>query len=157
MDTQSLILEHISFAEKIACSKFRKTPPQVQLDELKSAAYMGLVDAARRYADGNFEAFASWRILGEIKDYLRSLRWNKKFTVSSLEGIDVPQKEEPEDFNEVFDDYVQRKISPLAKDVLKMYYGEEMSLVEIADKISMSAARVSQIIKENLEILRNVA
>jgi DNA-directed RNA polymerase specialized sigma subunit len=90
-NTQKLVLEHIAFAEKIATSWYKKTPPQVRLDELKSAAYMGLCDAATRHDwNRDFKAFAAFRIIGEIKDYLRSLRWDKNAKVEFFaEGFEV--------------------------------------------------------------------
>lgn len=68
-----LILDNMIFAESVAKSQIKKTF-SVQFDELKSAAYMGLVDAAHKY-DGRipFQAYAYIRIIGEINDYLRSL------------------------------------------------------------------------------------
>jgi DNA-directed RNA polymerase specialized sigma subunit len=58
-ENQRLVLKHLPLAEKIAKSQFRKTPPQVQLDELISAAYMCLIDAATRYDEKrDFEPFA---------------------------------------------------------------------------------------------------
>ncbi len=90
-DKQTLVLDHISFAEKIANNWFKKTPPQVQFDELKSAAYMGLCDAATRHDfKRDFKAFAAFRIVGEIKDYLRSLRWDKNVRVELFrDGFEV--------------------------------------------------------------------
>jgi len=69
-----LVIKNLSFAEKIAYCKSRVVPKSVQIDELKSAAYMGLFDAACKY-DGScpFMGYAISRINGEIKDYLRSL------------------------------------------------------------------------------------
>lgn len=150
---KTLVIDHMHFAEKIAVNYFSKTPPQVQLDELKSAAYMGLVDAADRFdGERDFKAFAAWRIIGEIKDYLRSLRWTKLATVSSIDGMDFPVSMENEEA-EVFD--CLKGISSIGKNVLKMYFGQEMTLTEIAEKVKLTPARVSQLIKENLTILRN--
>lgn len=90
-DTQKLVLDHVFFAEQIANNWFKKTPPQIQLDELKSAAYMGLCDAATRHDyQRDFKAFAAFRIVGEIKDYLRSLRWSKSAIVELFaEGFEI--------------------------------------------------------------------
>ena len=156
-EQQNLVLQHMSFAEKIAKSQFRKMPPQVQLDELKSAAYMGLVDAAGRY-DGksNFEGFARYRIIGEIKDYLRSLKWDRNTnTVGSIpEGFDVVAEPEPESFDETLDDLTKNRVSPLAKSILRMYYGERLPISQIAAKADLSDARISQLINQNVETIR---
>ena len=73
MTINSLILNNISLAEKIAKSKKRKLS-HISYDELKSAAYLGLVEAANNYnssENDNFPAFAVWRIIGAVRDYLR--------------------------------------------------------------------------------------
>lgn len=154
---QSLVLAHLSLAEKIAKSQSKRTPPQVQYDELKSAAYMGLVDAATRY-DGksNFEGYASFRILGEIKDYLRSLKWDRNTnTLHSIpEGFDIAAEPEPESFDETLDDLAKKRVTPLAKSILRMYYGERLPISQIAMKANLSDARISQLINQNVETIR---
>jgi RNA polymerase sigma factor (sigma-70 family) len=156
-EQQSLVLKHIAFAEKIAKCQAKKTPPQVQYDELKSAAYMGLVDAATRY-DGksDFESFARFRIIGEVKDYLRSLKWDRNTnTVASIpEGYDVVAEPEPESFDDVLDEFAKNRISPLAKTILRDYYGERLSISQIATKANLSDARISQLINQNVETIR---
>ena len=154
---EKLILDHLFFAEKLAKSHFRKTPPQVQLDELISAAYMGLVDAAKRYDGRNdFKIFARWRIVGEIKDYLRSLKWDRNTNkVASIpEGHDIIAEKEPESFDEVLDGFAKNIIAPIAKNIIRMYYGERMPIASIAQKVNLSGARVSQLLKENISVLR---
>lgn len=157
LTNQELVLKHLSLAEKIAKSQFKRTPPQVSYDELQSAAYMGLVDAASRY-DGkrDFEVYASPRIFGEIKDYLRSLKWDRNInTLSSIpEGFDVAAEPEPESFDEVLDDVTGSRVSPLAKNILRMYYGERLPISQIAEKANLSDARISQLIKQNVETIR---
>jgi RNA polymerase sigma factor (sigma-70 family) len=157
LNNEEFILNHMSFAEKIAKSQFRKTPPQVQLDELISAAYMGLVDASKRY-DGksNFEIFARWRIIGEIKDYLRSLKWDRNTNkLSSIpENYDFVAEKEPESFDDVLDDFAKNRISLVAKNIIRMYYGQCLPISQIATKTNLSSARISQLIKQNIETIR---
>lgn len=74
-----LILNHMEDANEIASIQFLKTPKCVQFEELQSAAYLGLVNAAQKYKeDKPFKPYASFRIYGEIKDYLRSLSWGSR-------------------------------------------------------------------------------
>lgn len=156
-DQQNFVLEHLPLAVKLAKFHAKKTPPQVQYEELESAAYMGLVDAVTRY-DGksNFEAFARFRIIGEIKDYLRSLKWDRNTnTLTSIpEGFDVAAEPEPESFTEILDDLTKNRISPLAKSILHMYYGERLPISQIAAKANLSDARISQLITQNIENIR---
>lgn len=156
-DQQAFVLKHLPLATKLAKSHAKKTPPQVQYEELESAAYMGLVDAVTRY-DGksNFEAFARFRIIGEIKDYLRSLKWDRNTNNlhSIPEGFDVAAEPEPESFSEILDDLTKNRISPLAKSILHMYYGERLPISQIAAKANLSDARISQLITQNIENIR---
>lgn len=156
-ENQKLVLKHLIFAEKIAKIQFRKTPPRVQLDELISAAYMGLVDAATRYnGQSDFESFARFRIIGEMKDYLRSLKWDRNTNnLSSIpEGHDIVAETEPESFDDILDDLTRNRICPLAKQILRMYYGECLPISQIATKANLSDARISQLINQNVETIR---
>lgn len=158
LERNELITNHMSFAERIASVQFKKTPPCVQWDELKSAAYMGLVDAATKY-DGSkpFEIYASFRIFGEIKDYLRTLFWNgrgQSAKVNSLdESYDYAAEPEPDNFDEFFEG-ITKELSPLGKRVLRLYYAEDLTLKEIAAQVGLSVTRVYQLLQTNLKSLR---
>ena len=75
---KTLVLNFIPLAHKIAFERARKLPKRITIDELKSAAYMGLVDAASKSDGSGFSSYASLRINGEITDYLRSLQWGPR-------------------------------------------------------------------------------
>lgn len=67
LEQNDLILKYLHFAEKLA-----KKYSQFRDDELKSAAYVGLIDAAIKYnGKSNFSTYARFRINGAMKDYLR--------------------------------------------------------------------------------------
>ena len=80
LNRTTLILNNLSLADKIAKSKKRKLS-HISLEELQSAAYFGLVLAANHYQEEKndcFPAFAVWRIIGAVKDYLRELSWGSR-------------------------------------------------------------------------------
>ena len=90
MNKNELILNHISLAEKIAKIQFKKTPC-VYYEDLQSASYMGLVQAATRYIpelNDNFEAYVAPRIKGAILDYLRELSWGSRLNPFKPVAID---------------------------------------------------------------------
>lgn len=155
MTAEKLINDHINFANSIACKQFTKTPPCVQLDELKSAAYMGLVDAANKYnGDRDFPLYASYRIYGEIKDYLRSLHWggkNQRINVGSL--IEDHSEECVSDIEDVFED-VCGNLQKQNKQILRFYLVERLTLQEISDKVGLSVTRIHQIKEKSLEQVR---
>ena len=158
VERNNLIASHMSFAELLASVQFKKTPSCVQMDELKSAAYMGLVDAAVKY-DGSkpFKVYASFRIFGEIKDYLRTLYWGGRgqdVKMNSWEqSFDYADEEEPASFDEFFDG-IAKNLSGIGKKVLRMYYAEDLTIKQIAKKVDLSPTRVFQLLKSNLQMLR---
>jgi RNA polymerase sigma factor for flagellar operon FliA len=74
-----LILDHLTWAQKIATKRIGKLPRRISYDDIESAALMGLVDAANRYDESKgvpFTAYAFHRINGAIFDFLREfLSW----------------------------------------------------------------------------------
>ena len=157
-ERNELIVSNMSLAERLASAQFKKTPSCVQWDELKSAAYMGLVDAATKY-DGNkpFNIYASFRIFGEIKDYLRTLYWggrNQDIKMSSWDNAyDSAAESDPESFDEFFEDIV-KNLSAIGKKVLRMYYAQDLTIKEIAVEVNLSPTRVFQLLKSSLQNIR---
>lgn len=74
LEPKKLVAEDFVLARRIASSYIRSAPAWVAADDIISAAYHGLVDAANRYdpaRQATFATFASRRIHGEIKDAAR--------------------------------------------------------------------------------------
>jgi RNA polymerase sigma factor (sigma-70 family) len=81
-----MVIEHENLARSAAYGFWRKAP-RADLDELRSIAYLGLVEAAERYpryveehgydpADGRFVvAYLSRRVHGSILDWARAQDW----------------------------------------------------------------------------------
>ena len=56
----------------------KRTPSHIERDDIKGAAYIGLLEAAEKYDrsyETKFSTFAGHRVKGAILDYLRSLDW----------------------------------------------------------------------------------
>jgi len=84
-ERNELVVNYMPFANSLAAKYFRKASKRISFDELKSAAYMGLVKASIRYKiDKNilFSTFARSRVEGEMKDYLRIIYKYKYETLS---------------------------------------------------------------------------
>jgi RNA polymerase sigma factor FliA len=70
----ALICEHLDMARRIARKTLRRLPSSVRLDDLESAAMLGLTEAATRFDPTRgepFVAFAAKRVRGAILDDLR--------------------------------------------------------------------------------------
>lgn len=107
-ERNDLVLAYMKLANKIAHNKHRKTP-FVAYDELQSAAYFGLVDAAAKYDPSKndcFGAYAALRIAGAICDYLRELSWGSRDNPVEMSDVYEEQilaKTEPQPEIEFFD------------------------------------------------------
>lgn len=86
-DRDILIRDHMGLAKAIAVQNWQTATYALEVDEMKSMAYMGLVDAANRwekYCEKNgydpaaveyFKVFAARRIHGTIRDGIRQNDW----------------------------------------------------------------------------------
>jgi RNA polymerase sigma factor (sigma-70 family) len=158
-ERNDLIVNHMSYAERLASIQFRKMPKIVQWDEVKSAAYMGLVDAANKYdSTQDFVIYSRYRIIGEIKDYLktRPLWGRSKFCRIQFfeESYDCAAEPEPENFTEAFDE-LTAGLRVSSRQVLYFYYAEDLTLREIAKRMNMSQTRVHQILQSGIQELRD--
>ncbi|MAD60171.1 MAG: FliA/WhiG family RNA polymerase sigma factor [Myxococcales bacterium] len=74
----NMIIEHAVLVDKIAKRIVYRLPPNVELDDLKSAGFIGLIDAIEKYSDDKgtpFKVYAEIRIRGAIMDELRAQDW----------------------------------------------------------------------------------
>lgn len=71
----------MDWADRIAICQHRRLPRFVQLDDVKQAAYMGLIKATRSFdpdRGASFKTFARYRIVGAIADDLRLSDWGTR-------------------------------------------------------------------------------
>jgi RNA polymerase sigma factor (sigma-70 family) len=149
-ERNELIIDHMHLADKMAYSKKRQVPPSVHIDELKSAAYFGLVDAASRFDPKykKFSPYASIRIMGAICDFLRELGWGSKsqykvlFCAEEMPMESWLESKVSENFEEITENLNNRD-----KKVLYWYYIGGYNMSEVGAKIGVTESRVSQIIK----------
>jgi len=171
-ERNQLILNHIPLANKLAWQKAKKTPKRIDVDDLKSAAYMGLVDAAYKYdknRSATFGTYASWRIKGEINDYLRQISWGKRgqefqplsidVKISDNENVSIGDclESKPElraDYSDFFEK-ITKGMSEVAKKVIIEYYVKDRMLKEIASEIGLCVSRTSQILKRCRNLIRS--
>ena len=143
-----LVIDHIPLARKIAARRKRTIPAQVSLDELRSAAYMGLVDASKRY-DGTqaFATFASPRIEGAITDYLRELRWGSRRSPVKTQAVEDEGREESrEQYDDLFE-VVTKPANSRVRNILKLHFMEGESQTDIASRLGVTRQSVSQSIQ----------
>lgn len=76
LEQEKLIIDHLSFAKKLAKEAYLKFGKRIPLDEIQSFAFLGLTQASKRYNPSlgrTFAAYSSRRIKGAILDGVRTL------------------------------------------------------------------------------------
>ncbi len=87
-----LIEEYLSIVKYTADRLHAKLPDEVELDDLNSAGYFGLIDAIESFdlARGvKFETFCVPRIRGAILDHLRSMDWVPRLVRSRAHKLEA--------------------------------------------------------------------
>ena len=167
-DISTLCEQFLPLANKLAYEKKRVLPDFIDFEELQSAAYMGLVEAANRFDPEKgvaFSTFAYPRIWGEINDYLRQLGWGKRGESRQATSLDFRSEDEDcalkdlieakEEFNEdEFLEVVSRGLDEKAEDVLRFYFIDEYSMKDVGKQFGVSESRISQLIKRYKDCIR---
>ncbi len=157
---QQLVEQYVPLANKLAFQKKKTLPRHVDVEDIRSAAYYGLVEAASRYNPDlgvAFSTFAYPRIFGAIHDFLRKEGYGKRgqfSPVMSLSGDAEGEAEledlvaaKPERNDEEFLEVVSLDLGPQAKEVLRLYFIDEQSMKEVGERFGVSESRISQLIK----------
>lgn len=159
IEQQNLVVSHLPLAHKLALSA-KKKASFLNYDELKSAAYLGLSEAALKF-DSNlgisFEIFASCRVFGTIKDYMRELSWGSRNNLIKTESFEFQEEPTHNDKLEEKVDVFEKITDPLSsinKKVLRLRYVEEAKIKDIADSMGVHESRVSQILSASCNNLR---
>ncbi len=78
IDRNRVVEQYAYLINKVAYKLIARLPANVELDDLKSAGVIGLIDAAEKYdpeKSANFKSYAEIRIRGSMVDELRALDW----------------------------------------------------------------------------------
>lgn len=159
MDTVSTLVEqYLPLANKIAYKRKKLLPRFIDIEDLQSAAYMGLVQAANRYRpefNVDFMTYAYPRIDGAVKDWLREQR--RHGTTQSLDdpGFDedavclkdtlaAPEERQDEEFFET----VSMRLGGKAEGILRSYLVDNCTMKELGQQYNLTEGRISQLIKE---------
>lgn len=157
-----LVEQYVPLANKLAFQRKKTLPKFIDLEDLRSAAYLGLVEAATRFDPTlgiAFSTFAYPRIFGAIHDWLREQGWMRRGDLTPVLSLDAENAEsedcvlkdtiaakEEEDTEENFE-VITLKLDAQAKAVLRHYFIDEYSMKEVGDKFGVSESRISQLIK----------
>ena len=82
-DCEPLLQRFAPLVSRLARQLVAKLPSSVELDDIVQAGMIGLMDAARRFKEGQgaqFETFATQRVRGAMLDELRHMDWVPRLT-----------------------------------------------------------------------------
>ncbi len=164
---------HQEMADKIARKKHGSMPKCVSYDELRSAAYFGLLNACDKYdptQHSHFRMYARVRILGEISDWLRGCGhgtrnrqiygWSLEVPVYGTQSrrplpLEESLAQDPEegDFAEFFNELVRCLPSEIQR-IFRLYYIDNLTMKEIAEIVGRGESRVSQLMSYYRDYLR---
>ena len=164
MSTTQLVEQYVPLANKLAFQRKKTLPRSIDIEEIRSAAYLGLVEAANRFNPNLgicFSTFAYPRINGAIIDYLRDLGWMRKGDTCNIISLDatmadndtctlsetVQAKEEKTDQEEILE-VISLNLDNQAKTVLRHYFIDELSMKEVGERTNFTEGRISQLIKQ---------
>lgn len=167
------VTEHIGLACYIANQLYPKYKHKYELEELVQVAYVGLVKAGNKFDKSRgfkFTTYAAATISGEIKRYISD---DKRFNISRgvAHGFSILSYEfenengslqEKVGSNEFEDSVITRmslneairKLSEQEKQLLKLYYENEMTQTQIAEILGGSQMWISKMNKRIVNKLR---
>ena len=152
-----MIINFLPLANSIAAKKKKSLPNFIDIEELKSVAYLGLVDAANKFdakKSPSFAAYAKIRIFGEIQDYLRNQCRFKNQTCTECSDLDLINKQDEENSCEFFEE-ILKNLDETDRIIVDLYYVQEFSLKEIGEKLNLSQSRISQKLTSSKKIMKN--
>lgn len=169
-NAQELVVQYVPLANKLAYEKKRNLPNFIDVEDLKSAAYLGLVEAASRFDPSRgiaFSTFAYRRIFGAIQDYLREQGWLKRGDSTKVLSLDLVDNDsddfalkdtieaKPADDTEECFEVIASNLDEQAQSILRHYFIDEFSMKEVGEKFGISESRISQLIKQYKNQIRS--
>lgn len=173
----ALVESHLDVVKTIAAQIRSHLPPHaVSFDELMSAGYVGLLDAASRYdATKNvpFSLYARYRIRGEMIEEVRKFDTSGRVRGLQQLSLDARANEDgdpvqnaapgpwPEETASIEQTarvllQLRAKLRPRHQLVIKLLYDEGLSAVRVAELLGVGQGRISQIHSTALAKLRDL-
>lgn len=148
-DVNTLIENNLNLANNLAYNKKKKLQKNISFEELQSAAYLGLTEAANKFKPElgfAFTTYAYHKIMSSINDYLRELGFRLSSIESEEEEFCIKDtlicKEKESDIFQFIEEFLGEQ----ALQMMKFYFLYKFSMKEIGFKLNLSEGRVCQLI-----------
>ena len=169
------IEDHLGLARKVAYQYYKMAKNKYSYDEIESAAFMGLIKAAKRFDETRgvkFSTYAMPTIKGEIQVMFRDDKWyfvrrgvpqemlSTNFVIdpsNNTEMQDVLEDEENLEENLVNKITVKKLFELLTerdKRIVYLYFYKRLSQCQISEIVNLSQVSVSRIIKDSLNKMK---
>lgn len=154
---QQLIVNHLGYANKLARLRKQQLPaPEISIDDLRGAAYLGLVEAARNFdqEQSDFATHARHRVQGAMSDYVRSqLQLYGRKRKQRLRCATLPEVASPSPGDSWWE--LLEPLPPKAQQLLTWKYVDRYSHKEIAQRLGTTPANVAISLHRHLNTLRS--
>jgi RNA polymerase sigma factor (sigma-70 family) len=163
----ALVVEHLKLVSPIARHIVASLPRSFELDDLISAGYVGLIDAAAKFDPKRgipFGAYARTRIRGEIFSSIRRHEWENA-TMPPLEEWHKEIADPASEPEAIIQTRQLRKLlesaigmlSPQEETTIKTKYFQNSDLNGAARKLKLCPSRASQLHCDGLKHLKKNA
>lgn len=137
------------------------------VSELLGAAYEGWLNAVQRFDSRRkirFHTYAEFRIVGQIRDYIRSLKMFRKHQTHCIQNIDHGSVWTSSHYEAIAkNDLLEKANGMIARlperqsVAIRLYFFEEMKLREIGELLGVTESAVSLIKTRAINNLRDMA
>ncbi len=161
-----ILLDYLPLVRKVARNLHPRLPRSVRIEDLEQDGVIGLMRARRRFDLGRglkFGTYAARCVAGEMLDGLRRLDWcprqsrhlprTRLVSLNEARGTENLERENAAEIEEFWQLHT-RWLPPKLRSVVILRYREQLSGVEIARSLGVSASRVCQMLGHAMGILR---
>lgn len=157
----ALVEAHLDLVAAIAQRIASSLPPAYSTDDLISAGYLGLIQAAERFnGRGSFRSYARHRIRGAIWDWVRSSyresTWEPLEHALNARDRSDPEGESRRSEQAALLNAAIARLGPREAEVIRARYQGLETRAATARKLRVSPGRISHIHADAVESLRKL-
>ena len=164
-DEEKMLREKMPLAMSLASKLvWQRNVFWIEYQDVAQEGLIGYLEAARRYRPGaaSLNSYAMERCSGAMLDAIRPPRSECRMPENVLCELDAAEHVQCSDGSELINALALQKIyyafgllPDKMRDVMRLIYDDDLSILEVGERMGLSEGRVSQIHKKAIKILRN--